>query len=141
MNKFINKSLLAYGVSLAILAWLLQFMQYKYHVRLLSAEWFTVIVAILFTVLGIWVGRRLTSGSKPAEFQRNKKALDYLGISKRELEVLELLARGDSNQGIADSIFVSANTVKTHLSHLYDKLGVSRRTQAVRKAKQLGLIP
>ena len=141
MNKFINKSLLAYGASLAILAWLLQFMQYKYHVRLLSVEWYTVIVAILFTVLGIWVGRRLTSGSKPAEFQRNKKALDYLGISKRELEVLELLARGDSNQGIADSIFVSTNTVKTHLSHLYDKQEVSRRTQAVQKAKQLGLIP
>ena len=136
-----RKTILIYSIALAGFAWLLQFVQYKYQVRRLSTEIYVVLIALLFVSLGVWVGRQLTSGGKAGPFERNQKALDYLGISKREVQVLDLLARGHTNQEIADAIFVSANTVKTHLAHLYDKLEVSRRTQAVQKARELNLIP
>jgi len=96
----------------------------------------------MFTGLGLWVGQKLTSPNKiQSEFLKNEKALGYLGISERELEVLELVAKGLSNQQIAAKLYVSINTVKTHLSHLYEKMNVQRRTQAVEKARSLNLIP
>ncbi|NJM24997.1 MAG: response regulator transcription factor [Bacteroidia bacterium] len=96
--------------------------------------------------MGIWVGLRLTRKRQaqppPAGvFQRDAAALTTTGISKREFEVLELMAQGHTNQEIADKLFVSLNTVKTHSANLFVKLEVSRRTQAIRKAKQLHLIP
>ena len=136
-----NKTLIVYGLALAALAWLLQFVQYKYQLKMLKPEWYVLIIALFFTVLGIWAGRRLTGDRQKNDFERNEKARVYLGISNRELEVLELLAGGYSNREIADQIFVSPNTVKTHLSHIYGKLEVKRRTQAIHKAKKLRLIP
>ncbi len=136
-----KKSILLYGLALALLVFLLEYFEYRYFVRDLSMEGFIFIIALMFAGLGLWVGQKLTSPKKASsEFQKNKKALDYLGISDRELEVLELVAQGFSNKEIAGKLFVSINTVKTHLSKLYEKLEVSRRTQAVEKAKSLNLI-
>ena len=109
-----------------------------------SLEFYVGAIAILFTVLGVWVGLKLTKKktiiiTNPA-FQFDQKRLDERGISKREYEVLELMAKGLSNQEIADKLFVSLNTVKTHSSNLFLKLEVARRTQAVQKAKELQLI-
>ena len=74
-------------------------------------------------------------------FTLNQQRLKDLGITRRELEILELIAQGLSNREIADKLFVSENTVKTHSSRLFDKLGAKRRTQAVQIGKELGLIP
>ncbi len=136
-----KSKILIYGVSLAILVFLLEYFEYRFFVRELSFEVYIILIAVLFTGLGLWVGNRLTrKKTEPANFQKNKKAIDYLGISERELEVLELVAKGLSNKEISARLFVSINTVKTHLSHLYEKLEVNRRTQAVEKAKSLNLI-
>lgn len=136
-----KKTILIYGLSLALLIFILEYFEYRYLVRDLSTESFVFIIALMFTGLGLWVGQKLISPKKnQGEFKKNEKALDYLGISERELEVLKLVAKGLSNQQIADKLFVSINTVKTHLSHLYEKLNVQRRTQAVEKAKSLNLI-
>lgn len=135
-----KKAILIYSVSLAAGAFALQWLEYQYAVRMFSTELYIAAIAVAFTVLGVWVGHRLTSRSKPAEFKKNEQALAYLGISDREYQVLELLAQGHSNKEIAADLFVSPNTVKTHLAHLYEKLEVSRRTQAISKAKSLNII-
>lgn len=138
-----KKTILIYGLVLAGGALALQQMEYLYSIRTYSTETYIVLIAVLFTVLGAWAGHKLTHrppGGIPP-FQKNKKAQRSLGISERECQVLELVARGHSNKEIADRIFISTNTVKTHLAHLYDKLDVSRHTQAVQKAKSLQLIP
>ena len=136
-----KKTIFLYGIALAIAAFVLQWLDYQYTIRLFSTEIYILIVASAFTAFGIWVGNRLTRKSAPAAFERNVEAQTYLGISEREYEVLELLAEGHTNKTIAEKLFVSSNTVKTHLAHLYDKLEVSRRTQAVQKARALRLIP
>ena len=136
-----KKTIFIYGLSLALLVFILEYFEYRYFVRDLSIEAFVFIISLMFAGLGLWVGQKLTSRQKTStEFQKNTTALDYLGISDRELEVLELVALGLSNKEIADKLFVSVNTVKTHLSKLYEKLEVNRRTQAVEKAKSLNLI-
>ena len=139
-----TRTVLLYGVSLAVLIALLKVVEYRFLVRDLSLEVYISLVAVLFTALGIWVGPRLTRKKiivvRP-DFVLDKSALDRLGISKREHEVLELMAQGHSNQEIAEKLFVSVNTVKTHLANLFLKLEASRRTQAVQKAKELRLIP
>lgn len=136
-----KKTILIYGFALALLIFLLEYFEYRYFVRDLSTEGFVFIIALLFAGLGIWVGSKLTFPKQASlEFQKNDKALNYLGISDREIEVLELVAMGLSNKEIASTLFVSINTVKTHLSKLYEKLEVNRRTQAVEKAKSLNLI-
>ncbi len=97
-----------------------------------------------FTGLGIWIGLRLTRKKfvfVGVDFALDAEALQRLDITKREYEVLELIAQGLSNKEIADKLFVSLNTIKTHSSNLFLKLEVSRRTQAVQKAKNLRLIP
>lgn len=138
-----KRSILIYGLGVAAAALALQWLELRYAVRTLSTEIYIALIAVVFTVLGIWVGNRLTGRpAAPFEpFARNTQALEYLGITERELEVLELLAEGHTNQGIATRLFVSPNTVKTHLARLYEKLEVSRRTQAVQKARTLRLIP
>lgn len=133
--------ILIYGLGVAAASFALQWLEYRYTVRMFSTEIYIVALAVSFTLLGIWVGHRLTRRRPPAPFETNLRALDYLGISQRELEVLELLAEGHSNKGIAERLFVSPNTVKTHLARLYEKLEVSRRTQAVQKARELRLLP
>lgn len=136
-----KRTILIYGFALAVLIFLLEYFEYRYFVRDLSTEGFVFLIALMFAGLGLWAGSKLTSPKQiPSEFQKNEKAQDYLGISERELEVLVLVAQGLSNKEIAGKLFVSINTVKTHLSKLYEKLDVSRRTQAVEKAKNLKLI-
>lgn len=136
-----TRSILASGILLAAAAVLLQVMDHRHAVRSLSTEAYVVALAIGFTALGAWAGTRLTRRPAAEPFEVNAKALDSLGMSEREHEVLGLLAEGLSNQEIAERLFVSANTVKTHLARVYGKLEVSRRTQAVNKARSLRLIP
>lgn len=140
------KHILLYGLALAALTALLKFIEYRYWVRDLSLEFYLGLVALLFTGLGIWTGLRLTRRSHtppPAtpKFQRDEAELQRLGISKREFEVLELIALGLSNQEIAEKLFISLNTVKTHSSNLFLKLDARRRTQALQRAKELHLLP
>ena len=139
-----KRTILIYGLSLAVLIFLLKFIEYRFFVRDLSLEFYIGAIAIFFTVLGVWAGLKLTKKkmiiiTNPA-FQFDQSRLDSLDISKREYEVLELMAKGLSNQEIADKLFVSLNTIKTHSSNLFLKLEVSRRTQAVQRAKELQLI-
>ena len=113
-------------------------------VRDLSLEFYLGVVALVFTAVGIWAGLRLTRPKTKVivqkDFTFNEEEFNRLGISKRELEVLELMAQGLSNQEIADKLFVSLNTVKTHSANLFIKLDAKRRTQAVQRAKDLQLI-
>ncbi|MEM7248162.1 MAG: response regulator transcription factor [Acidobacteriota bacterium] len=141
VDASLKRSIVLYGVAIALAAGLLQWLDVRHHFRLLSTELYILVIAAGFTALGIWMGHRLTRRPAPAAFEKNAEALSYLGISEREHEVLELLADGHSNGEIAKQLHVSPNTVKTHLSRLYEKLEVSRRTQAVSKARSLRLIP
>jgi two-component system, NarL family, response regulator LiaR len=139
-----KRTVVLYGLALASLVFLLKYFEYRLIVRDLSIEFYVGLVALLFTGLGIWAGLRLTRKQVVTigpEFVLNQAELVQLGISKREHEVLALMAQGLSNQEIADKLFVSLNTVKTHSSNLFVKLNASRRTQAIQKAKELRLIP
>ena len=139
-----RKTILIYGVAMAALTGILKFIEYRYFVRDLSLEFYLGVVAILFAGLGVWAGLRLTRRKvviANPDFKLNEPELQRLGISKREYEVLELMAQGLSNQEIADKLFVSLNTVKTHSSNLFIKLDARRRTQAVQRAKEFGLLP
>lgn len=140
---FMKKTVFIYGIILAAGTIFLKSIEYFYTVQFFSIEIYITLIALAFVALGIWVGQKLTSPQKAqaTPFKRNHKALRSLKISKRELEVLELLGKGLSNQEIASKLFISVNTVKTHLSHLYEKLDVSRRSMAVKKARSLKLIP
>lgn len=149
-----HKQSVLYGVSLALLLFLLRFMELRFLIFNYSLEIYIGFIALLFTGLGIWLALKL---SKPKteieqvivekvipvpqkEFKLNENELEKLGLSPREMEVLELMADGLSNQEIAERLFLSLNTIKTHSSNLYVKLDVKRRTQAVEKAKRLSLI-
>lgn len=140
-----KRSIILYGVSLALLVFLLKLIEYRYYVHDLTIEFYVTMVALLFASLGAWIGVKLVrrkSGQFPiGEFNASEAALKQTGISKREFEVLDLMSKGNSNQEIADKLFVSLNTVKTHSANLYVKLGAKRRTQAVQRAKELQLIP
>jgi NarL family two-component system response regulator LiaR len=139
-----RKTIILYGVALAALTVILKFIEYRFFVRDLSLEFYLGVVAVLFAGLGVWAGQRLTRRKvviATPDFKLNDGELQRLGISKREYEVLELMAQGLSNQEIADKLFVSLNTIKTHSSNLFVKLDARRRTQAVRRAKELGLLP
>lgn len=137
-----------YGLVLGALILALKLLQYSFIIRELSLEFYLGVVALLFVVLGAWVGARLTSRkvrlvTVPASgsFSIDQEELKRTGISKREFEVLELMSKGNSNQEIAEKLFVSPNTIKTHCSSLFVKLNVKRRTQAIQRAKDLRLIP
>lgn len=136
-----KKTIVIYGLALAIIVFLLEYFEYRYLVRDLSVEILVLIIAVTFSGVGLWVGSKLTSSKKyQAGFQKNEKAIEYLQLSERELEVLELVSKGLSNKEIASQLFVSINTVKTHLQKVYEKMEVHRRTQAVEKAKSLKII-
>ncbi len=139
-----KRTVIFYGLTLAVLVFLLKYLEYRLFVRDLSIEFYVGLVALFFTGLGIWAGFKLTRKQVVIvgpEFILNESELQRLGISKREHEVLELMAQGLSNQEIGDKLFVSLNTIKTHSSNLFLKLEVNRRTQAVQRAKELRLIP
>ena len=140
------RTILIYGLAMAALIGLLKLVEYKYFVHDIPFEFYIGVVAVMFTGLGVWAGLRLTR-PKVVEvavngpFERDDRAVKQLGISKREFEVLELMAAGLSNQDIADRLFVSTSTVKTHVSNVLAKLDASRRTEAIARAKNLRIIP
>ena len=129
----IDQSYLIYGLVLGLILVVLEVVQYETLVRQLRFEVAVLIIGVVFTGLGIVLGVRFFNQKQE---QRSYRPED-LGLSKRETEVLDLLSEGLSNQEIADRLFVSLNTIKTHIANIYSKLGVSRRTQAVEKARRL----
>ena len=145
-----KKTVLLYGILGGALIAVLKVVEYRYLVLEHSLEIYGGIVALLFSVLGIWLGLKLTRTRETVvvrevpvtgPFTRNETQLQQLGITPRELEILEAMAGGFSNREIAERLFVSENTVKTHAARLFDKLSARRRTQAVQRAKEAGLIP
>ncbi|KQS27149.1 LuxR family transcriptional regulator [Dyadobacter sp. Leaf189] len=143
-----------YGIVLALLLFLLKWLELRFLIIHHLIEIYIGGVALLFTGLGIWLAIKLTNPKvrtvviekevfvKPTEtFALNEPEVLRLGLSKRELEVLAKIAEGSSNQQIADQLFVSVNTIKTHSSSLFDKLEARSRIQAVEKARRLRLIP
>ena len=137
----VKKTILIYALALAAVALVLQWIEYQYLARTFTTEVYIVLIGIGFTALGLWLGRALTSSPKAPDFEMNQAALKSLGITQREHAVLEQMAGGQTNKQIAETLHVSPNTVKTHVSRLYEKLDVKQRVQAVQKAKELHLIP
>ena len=135
------RTILIYACLLAGAAFALEWLQFQYFARRFGFEIFVGLIALMFGGLGVWLGMRLTSRPRQLKFERNDAALKSLGISPREYEVLQALAAGTSNKDIARTLAVSPNTIKTHLARLFTKLDVSRRAQAVDRARQLDLIP
>ena len=135
------RTILLYALVLAVGAFLLEWLQYKFVTRVMSTELVFTLIALAFAALGVWAGHRLASRPRPASFERNEAALKSLGMTEREFAVLDLIATGQSNKEIARSLGVSPNTVKTHVANLFAKLEVQRRTQAIQKARELALIP
>ncbi len=135
------RTLIIYAVILAVAAFALEWIEYTYLINDFPPVLFIVPIAVGFMILGLWIGRQLTPGPQRSDFQPNEAAATALGLTSREREVLALMAEGQSNKEIARSLSVSPNTVKTHVSNLYSKLDVAKRTQAVRKAQTLALIP
>jgi DNA-binding NarL/FixJ family response regulator len=132
--------MLAYGLALAVLAFVLEWLDYKHAVHAWTTEFYVACITIVFVALGIWVGNRLTAKPRLA-YARNDAAIASLGISTRECEVLEMLAAGHANKVIARRLDISPNTVKTHVARLYEKLEVASRTQAIGKARELDILP
>ncbi|MGQ0641589.1 MAG: response regulator transcription factor [Gemmatimonadaceae bacterium] len=146
----VKKTILVYGFLGGVLIAALKIVEYRYLVLEHSLEIYGGIVAVLFSTLGIWLGLKLTRKTVVVKevpvpvsgpFVRNDARLDQLGITPRELEILEAMAAGLSNREIAERLCVSENTVKTHAARLFDKLSAKRRTQAVQRAKEQRLIP
>ena len=154
-----NKATIIYSISLAFLLFLLKWLELRFIIFDHSFEIYIGFIAIIFTALGIWLALKL-SKPKPGSdrihtvvvekevyvtrnenFVLDTSLVSQLELSKRELEILNLLAQGYSNQEIATKLFVSLSTVKTHIQNLFEKLDVKRRIQAVEKAKRLNLIP
>ena len=146
-----KKHILIYGVCGGLLIVVLKLIEYRFLVLERSLEIYGGLVALLFAGVGIWLGLRFTKTKETVvvkevpvltrEFVMDEARLEQLGITAREFEILELIARGMSNREIAEKLFVSENTVKTHSSRLFDKLSAKRRTQAVQIAKEMRLIP
>jgi DNA-binding CsgD family transcriptional regulator len=143
---------LIYGVCGGALILLLRLIEFRFLVIEHSIEIYGGLIALLFAGAGIWLGLKLTRKEEVVvikevqiqaseSFSLNAERVRELGVTPRELEILALIAKGMSNREIADALFVSENTVKTHSSRLFDKLSAKRRTQAVQIAKDLGLIP
>lgn len=143
-----HKIVLLYGSSMAVLLVLLKWLELRFVIYDHAMELYVGAIALVFTALGIWLALKLSRPKiktviiekRVEDFVLNEKELAATGMSKRELEVLELMAEGLSNQEIAGRLFVSLNTVKTHSSNIFEKMDVQRRTQAVEKARRLNLI-
>jgi len=145
-----RKQVVLYGALGGVLIALLKFIEYKHFVLEYPSEIYGGLIALIFTVLGIYFGLRWTRAKQvvvirevrvDGPFVLNAEKLKETGLTAREHEILGLIAQGLSNREIAEKLFVSENTVKTHSSRLFEKMQVNRRVQAVQKAKDLGLIP
>ncbi|KAA5537519.1 DNA-binding response regulator [Taibaiella lutea] len=149
-----NKGAIIYSISLAILLFLLKWLELRFVIFDHALEIYIGAIAIIFTSLGIWLALKLSKPkietvivekeiivTRNEQFILNEAVINQLELSKRELEVLALMAEGLSNQEIAAKLFISLSTVKTHNQNLFEKLDVKRRTQAAEKARRLGLIP
>lgn len=137
------RTVLIYGGLLAVGALGLQWLQYQYLVGAYPEDAHIALIALAFLGLGVWAGLRLfpqTSASPVPVTPRMSHTRQSLGISEREFEVLELLAAGQSNKEIANQLQVSPNTVKTHVAKLFEKLDARRRTEAILRARELGMI-
>jgi DNA-binding CsgD family transcriptional regulator len=149
MGRYI---IIVYGVALALLLLLLKWLEWRFIIFDHAIEVYSGILALVFTGLGIWLALKLARPKVQTIVVEKEVAapvgthgpetavLARLGLSAREVEVLELMAEGLSNQEIADRLFVSLNTIKTHCSRIFEKLDVRRRTQAIEKAKRLNII-
>lgn len=135
------KRVVSYGALLAVGTLALQWLDYQRLARMHSGDICLFLVAAAFLVLGIVLGMRVFTAPTPVAFDGNPKAQAALGLSERELEVLHELAAGRSNKEIAARLHVSPNTVKTHVARLFEKLGARRRTEAIRRARELGIVP
>ena len=146
-----RKHILLFGLLCGVLIAVLQLIEYRWLVIEHSVEIYGALIAAIFAGVGIWLGLKLTRPKEtvvvrevmveaPSSFIRDQGKVDSLGITPRELEILELIAEGLSNKEIADRVHVSENTVKTHSSRVFDKLGARRRTQAVQLGKEFRLI-
>lgn len=149
-----NKLVILYGGALAAILLLLKWLEFRFVIMDHSFEVYIGVIALIFTSLGIWLALKLAKPktetiivekevyiTKPAAgFIPDEKLLQQSGISRREWEVLSLMSEGLSNQEIAERLFLSLNTIKTHSSNLFEKLDVKRRTQAIEKGKRLGLL-
>lgn len=148
-----RRHIILYGVLAGVLIAGLKLIEYRWLVVAHSVELYGGLVAALFAGLGIWLGLKLTRPARdrvvvrevlvpaPPTFERDARQVEALGLTPRELEVLELIAQGLSTREIAERANVSENTVKTHSSRVFLKLGARRRTQAVQRGKELRLIP
>lgn len=148
----IGRPILVFGVLGGLLTVLLRHIEYRYYIRAYSLEVYGGIIATVFVAFGIWLGLTLTRKAEivvikevmapsSAAFTRNTANVEAVGLTPRELEILELIASGLSNKEIAETIFVSENTVKTHSRRLFEKLKARRRTHAVQVGKELGILP
>jgi len=135
------KRVAAYGAFLALGTFALQWLDYQRLARAYPGDIYMFLIAAGFLVLGVFVGVRVFSGPRPGAFDGNPQAQASLGISPRELAVLHELAAGRSNKEIAAELNVSPNTVKTHVARLFEKLGAKRRTDAINRARELGIVP
>jgi DNA-binding CsgD family transcriptional regulator len=148
------KATIIYSISLAFLMFLLKWLELRFIIFDYSFEIYIGFIAIIFTALGIWLALKLSKPkvetvviekevyiTRNENFILNTFLISQLQLSKRELEILNLMAQGHSNEEIAAKIFVSLSTVKSHNQNLFFKLDVKRRTQAIEKAKRMNLIP
>jgi|SRR5580658_3910344 NarL family two-component system response regulator LiaR len=146
------RHVLIFGLVGGALVALLKISEYRFMVIEHSFELYAALIAAIFAAFGIWLGIRLTASRRGAvavalpqpsglPFKLNEKKRDELSITRREIEILGLVAAGLSNREIAGRLNVSENTIKTHCSRAFDKLGAKRRTQAVQLGKEFGLIP
>jgi DNA-binding NarL/FixJ family response regulator len=135
------RTILAYGAVLAAGTFVLEWLEFRLLVRTHAVEAYIALVAAAFMGVGVWLGAKLFRHASAVPFVPNTRVRETLGISGRELEVLELLAAGRSNKEIARRLDVSPNTVKTHVTKLFAKLEARRRTEAILRARELGMIP
>lgn len=135
------RPVLLYGVLLAAGALALEWISFQRFTRTHSGDLYLFLIAAAFLTLGVLIGVKVIARPAPATFDGNRRAVESLGISARELTVLELLAAGHANKEIASRLHVSPHTVKTHVARLLDKLGARRRTDAIARARERGILP
>lgn len=138
-----KKTVLVYGLAIAFILLFIQFSKYQLFTKYISFEVFVGLLALMFTVIGVWFGLKLTkpkvvltTPSSNGDAVIGNQLINY-GLSKRETEILEQINLGKSNQEIADELFISVSTVKSHVSNLFSKLDVKNRVQAIQKAKEI----